>query len=59
MATKEALHHLVEELPDEQTDLAGALLEDLRNAAYGDSPPLDEETIASLDRVSQIFPRVA
>ena len=41
MTTKEALHHLVEELPDEQTDLACALLEDLRNAADIDGPPLD------------------
>jgi hypothetical protein len=50
MTTKEALHHLVEELPDEQTDLACALLEDLRNAADIDGPPLDADALASLDR---------
>jgi hypothetical protein len=50
MTTKEALRQLVEELPDEQADLACALLEDLCNAADIDGPPLDAEAIASLDR---------
>jgi len=50
MTAKEALHHLVEEVPDEQADLAYALLEDLRNAADIDGPPLDAAALASLDR---------
>jgi len=50
MTTKEALHQLVEELADEQTDLACALLEDLRNADDIDGPPLDAEALTSLDR---------
>ncbi len=50
MTTKEALHHLVDELPEDQTELARMLLEDLRNAADAGGPPLDEETLASLDR---------
>jgi hypothetical protein len=50
MTAKEALHNLVEELPDEQADLACSLLEDLHNAADVDGPPLAAETLASLDR---------
>ena len=50
MTTKEALHHLVDELPEDQTELARVLLEDLRNAADAAGPPLDDETLASLDR---------
>jgi hypothetical protein len=50
MTTKEALHHLVDELPEDQAELARVLLEDLRNAADAGGPPLDEETRASLDR---------
>ncbi|MDQ6699736.1 MAG: hypothetical protein M3Z36_06090 [Acidobacteriota bacterium] len=50
MTTKEALHHLVDELPDDQTDLARVLLEDLRDAADPGGPPLDAGTLASLDR---------
>jgi len=50
MTTKEDLHHLVDELPADQTDLARVLLEDLRNATDAGGPPLDEETLASLDR---------
>jgi hypothetical protein len=50
MTTKDALHHLVDELPEEQTDLARILLEDLRDAADVEGPPLDAETLASLDR---------
>ena len=34
----------------EQADLARLLLEDLLNAADKDGPPLDEKTLASLDR---------
>lgn len=50
MTTKEALHHLVDELPEDQTELARVLLEDLRDAADAGGPPLDEEALASLDR---------
>jgi hypothetical protein len=37
-------------IPDEQADLACSMLEDLRSAADADGPPLDAETLASLDR---------
>jgi hypothetical protein len=50
MTTKEAVHHLVDELPEDQTELARVLLEDLRDAADVDGPPLDAETPTSLDR---------
>jgi hypothetical protein len=50
MTTREDLHHLVDELPENQTELARALLEDLRNAADADGPPLGEEALGSLDR---------
>jgi predicted transcriptional regulator len=50
MTTKEALHHLVDELPEDQAELARVLLEDLRNAADAGGLSLDEETLTSLDR---------
>jgi hypothetical protein len=50
MTTREALHHLVDELPEEQTELALLWLEDLRDAADEDGPQLDAEVLASLDR---------
>jgi hypothetical protein len=50
MTTKEALHHLIDELPEDQAELARVLLEDLRSAADTGGPTLDEETLASLDR---------
>lgn len=50
MTTREALHHLVDELPDEQAELARLWLEDLRHATDEDGPPLDAEALASLDR---------
>ncbi len=43
MTTKEALHHLVDELPEDQTELARVLLEDLRDGPDVDGPPLDAE----------------
>jgi hypothetical protein len=49
VTTKEALHHLIDELPEDQTELARVLLEDLQGAADAGGPPLDEETLASLD----------
>lgn len=50
MTPKEALHHIVDELPDDQAELARQWLEDLRQAADDDGPPLDAEALASLDR---------
>jgi len=50
MTTREALHHLVDELPEEQAELAQVWLRDLRDAADEDGPPLDGATLASLDR---------
>lgn len=47
MTVKEALHQLIDRLDDEQ---ARDLLEDLRDPADTDGPPLDEEALASLDR---------
>ena len=50
MTTKETLHQLVDQLPDDQAELARHWLEDLRDAADAEGPPLDAETLASLDR---------
>jgi hypothetical protein len=50
MTTREALHHLVQVLPDDQAELARAWLEDLRCAADEEGLPPDAETLASLDR---------
>lgn len=50
MTTKDALHQLVDQLPDEQARLAQVWLEDLRDAAGAEGPPLDAATLASLDR---------
>ena len=47
MTVKEELHQLIDHLADEQ---ARDLLEDLRDAADTDGPPLDEDALASLDR---------
>lgn len=40
----------MDQLGDDQAELARHWLEDLRDAADGDGPPLDAETLASLDR---------
>lgn len=50
MTSKDALHQLVDQLPDDQADLARVWLEDLRDAADAGGPPLDAATLASLDR---------
>lgn len=50
MTTREALHQIVDELPEDQAELARRWLEDLREATDEDGPPLDAETLASLDR---------
>ena len=45
MTTREALHHLVDQLPEDQVDLARHWLEDLRGAADDDGPALDAATL--------------
>ena len=50
MTTSEALHQLVDELPEEQVELAHGWLQDLRDAADEAGPPLNPEAPASLDR---------
>ena len=50
MTTREALHRLVDELPEDQAELAHTWIQDLRDAADADGPPLDPESLASLDR---------
>ena len=50
MTAREALHQLVDQLPEDQAELAQAWLEDLRDANDEDGPPLDAEALASLDR---------
>ena len=50
MTTREALHELIEQLPDEQAEVARTWLEDLRDASDEDGPPLDAGALAALDR---------
>jgi hypothetical protein len=50
MTTREALHQLVDELPEDRAELAHAWLQYLRDAADEDGPPLDPEALTSLDR---------
>jgi hypothetical protein len=50
MTTREALHQRVDELPEGQAELAQVWLQDLRDAADEDGPPLDAAALASLDR---------
>jgi hypothetical protein len=50
MTTREALHELVDQLADDQAELARVWLEDLRNAAGEDGAPLDDSALAALDR---------
>jgi hypothetical protein len=50
ITTGEELHHITDELPGDQAELARALLDDLRDAADQDGAPLDLETVASPDR---------
>lgn len=49
MTTRETLHRLVDELPDDQAELARTWLEDLRDASDEDGPPLDAAALASLE----------
>ncbi len=50
MATKEDLHRLIDELPEDRAELARLILEDLGGAADQDGELLSPEDIASLDR---------
>jgi hypothetical protein len=50
MVTRETLHRLVDELADDQAELARIWLEDLRDASDAGGPPLDPAALASLDR---------
>jgi hypothetical protein len=50
MTTREALHQLVDELPEERAELAYTWLQDLRDAADEGGPPFGPEALASLNR---------
>ena len=50
MTTREALRNLIDELPEEQTEIARHWLEDLRNATDADGPPLDAKILDLIDR---------
>ena len=47
MTTREALHQLVDELPEDRAELARGWLQDLRDAADDDGPPFTPEALAS------------
>ena len=50
MTARDALHNLIDELPEEQAEMARHWLEDLRDAADRNGPPLDARTLDSIDR---------
>jgi hypothetical protein len=50
MTTREALHQLVDDLPDDQVELARQCLEDLRYSRDEDGLPPHTGTLASVDR---------
>jgi len=50
MTAKEQLHRLVDELADDQAELARQWLADLKVAADEDGEPLSGETFESLER---------
>ena len=50
VTTREALHQLVDQLPENQAELAHAWLLDFRDAADEDGPPFGQDALASLDR---------
>lgn len=50
MATKEDLHRLIDELPEDRAELVRLVLEDLGGAADKDGGPLSTDDLASLDR---------
>jgi hypothetical protein len=43
MTAREPPHHLLDELPDDQAELARLWIEDLRYATDEDGPPLDAD----------------
>ena len=50
MATKEDLHRLIDDLPEDRAELARLILEDLNGAADKDGEPLSSDELTSLDR---------
>ena len=50
MTTRETLHRLVDQLPEDHIDLARHWLEDLADAADPDGLPAEAATLESLDR---------
>ncbi len=50
MTTREALHEIVDLLPEAKAELAHTWLMDLCDAEDEDGPPLDAAAIASLER---------
>ena len=50
MTTRDALHQLIDQLADDQTELARMCLEDLNDAADVDGAPLDNDDLAAVDR---------
>ncbi len=50
MVTKEELHRLIDELPEDRAELARLILQDLGGAADEDGDPPSPEELASLDR---------
>lgn len=59
MTTREALHQLVDELPEDQAELAHAWLQDLRDAPDEDGPPLDPRRSPHWIAASRILRRGA
>ena len=50
MKTREALHDLINELPEERMEIARRWLENLRDAAHPDGLPLNAKILDSIDR---------
>ncbi len=50
MTTREALHNLIDEMPEEQTEIARHRLEELRNAVDSDGTPIDAKILDLIDR---------
>jgi predicted transcriptional regulator len=50
VTTRETLHRLVDELPDDQAELARVWLQDLHDAPDAEGSPLDAAALASLER---------
>jgi len=50
MTTRDTLHLLVDQLPEDQAELARVWLQDLRDAADAEGPPLNASELESLDQ---------